>query len=178
MAGTDPSLENIEPSFQQDLNGDGTNGVPAAVTYSGSVTYMFFFAIEPQATIVLSPSPNTASASAGLSAPSLTFIGTPDIVTHASGTEVVNYALQPSSGIVTIANFVLGSDQLNIDLAGAPNSILQAFDTSVGGNHAIAIASSADLTHGIVLLNQPLIQTAADLLASHTVFNNGFAHIA
>ncbi|WP_225185441.1 M10 family metallopeptidase C-terminal domain-containing protein [Bradyrhizobium sp. NBAIM01] len=32
MSGTDPSLKTLEPSLQQDLNGDGLIGVPAAVT--------------------------------------------------------------------------------------------------------------------------------------------------
>ncbi|WP_246732366.1 M10 family metallopeptidase C-terminal domain-containing protein [Bradyrhizobium yuanmingense] len=32
MSGTDPSLKTLEPTLQQDLNGDGLIGVPAAVT--------------------------------------------------------------------------------------------------------------------------------------------------
>jgi len=46
-------------------------------------------------------------------------------------------------------------------------------DTTVGGVHAIAIANSADLTHGLVLLNMAAGQTAANLLADHTTFSSG-----
>jgi len=47
----------------------------------------------------------------------------------------------------------------------------------VGGVYAIAIASSADLEHGLVLLNMPLGETAADLVASHVDFSVGHALI-
>jgi hypothetical protein len=68
-----------------------------------------------------------------------------------------------------------GLDQLNIDLAGASAGVLQAFDTTVSGSHAIALASSGDLMHGVVLLNMPSDQTAADLLANHVTFRGGHA---
>jgi hypothetical protein len=55
--------------------------------------------------------------------------------------------------------------------------LLQAYDTTVGGVHAIAIASSTDLTQGVVLLNMTGGQTAANLLTSHTTFIGGHALI-
>jgi YD repeat-containing protein len=54
---------------------------------------------------------------------------------------------------------------------------LQAYDTTVGGVHAIAIASSTDPTQGVVLLNMTGGQSAANLLASHTAFIGGHALI-
>jgi hypothetical protein len=86
--------------------------------------------------------------------------------------------LSPSSGIETISNFVLGQDQLNIDLKGAANSTFEIYNTMVGGQHAIAIASSTDPTRGLVLLNMPANDTAAVLAASHVTFAGGHATIS
>jgi hypothetical protein len=63
---------------------------------------------------------------------------------------------------------------------GAAANVLQTFDTSVGGVHAIAIAiaSSANFTHGVVLLGMPTGQTVADLLTTHTTFSGGRALIS
>jgi hypothetical protein len=85
--------------------------------------------------------------------------------------------MQPASGIEEIENFQYGTDHLNIDLLGGPNNSLLAFDTTVGGVHAIALASSADPSHGVVLTNMPTNDTAANLLASHTAFSGGHALI-
>lgn len=167
VPGADFKLEQLETAFQQDLNGDGklSNTVlttQSSVDLSGS---------SIPATIDLPG--NTASASAGLDSPSLTFIGTPNSVVLGSGASTVQYSLTPSSGIETISNFQLGIDVLNLDLMGAAAGTLQAFDTSVNGQHAIALASSADTNHGVVLLNQPVGQLASDLLTNHAVSSGG-----
>jgi hypothetical protein len=120
---------------------------------------------------------NSASVSAGLSAPSLSFIGAPDQVTLGSGAATIEYALQPSSGIETIANFQYGLDQLHIDLMGAAGYLLQVHDTSYNSQSAISIYSSADSTHGIVLTGVTSGMTAADLLTNHTTFSGGYAII-
>ena len=86
--------------------------------------------------------------------------------------------MTPSSGIETISNFILGQDELNIDLGGAANSTFEIYNTMVGGQHAIAIASSADPAHGMVLLNMPTNDTAAVLSASHVTFAGGHALIS
>jgi hypothetical protein len=119
---------------------------------------------------------DTASVSAGLSAPALSFIGSPDAVVLDSGPSTVLYALQPGSGVETISHFTYGLDMLNIDLKGATSSVFQAFNTTVNGVNAISITSSADPTHGVVLLGVTANQTASDLLANHTSFANG--HVA
>jgi len=95
-----------------------------------------------------------------------------------SGAAKIEYTLAQSSGIETIANFVYGQDELNIDLQGVSPAFLQAYDTTVGGVHAITIANSTDLTQGVVLLNMTGGQTAANLLASHTTFVGGHALIS
>jgi hypothetical protein len=119
---------------------------------------------------------DTASVSAGLSAPALSFIGSPDAVVLGSGPSTVLYALQPGSGVETISHFTYGLDMLNIDLKGATSSVFQAFNTTVNGVNAISITSSADPIHGVVLLGVTANQTASDLLANHTSFANG--HVA
>ena len=172
MSGQDFSLEDFEPGFQQDLNGDGRLSTQLITT--GTTVNLTG---QSQATTI-NLGADTASASAGLSAPSLTFIGIPDAITLGTGASIVEYALQAPSGIETVANFLLGTDLLNIDLVGAANGTLRAFDTTVGGNHAISIASSADLTHGVVLLNVSAGLTASNLLSSHTTFSGGHALIS
>jgi Tryptophan-rich Synechocystis species C-terminal domain len=121
---------------------------------------------------------NTASASSGLSAPSLSFIGTPDSISLGTGAATIEYALQASSGIEAVSGFILGTDLLNIDLLGAATSTLVAHDTTVNGNAAIALASSGDASHGLVLTNLGGGLTAAQLLASHTTFVGGHALIS
>jgi exo-beta-1,3-glucanase (GH17 family) len=173
VTGQSFALEDLEPSFQQDLNGDGRLSTQLNTT---AVTNVLNLSGQSQATTINLGS-NTASASVGLSQPSLTFIHIPYAITLGTGASIVEYALQPSSGIETVVNFVFGTDELNIDLAGAANGTLLAFDTFVGGNHAIALASNGDLAHGIVLLNVSGGLTAANLLASHTSFTGGHALI-
>jgi hypothetical protein len=121
---------------------------------------------------------NTASVSAGLSAPSLTFINQPDQVTLGSGATTVLFALQADSGVEEITKFQYGLDLLDIDLRGAMTTDLKSKDTTVGGVHAISLYSSADPTHGIILLGTTSGQSAANLLNSHTSFNAGHAIIA
>jgi hypothetical protein len=167
------ALEDLETTFGEDLNGDGKL---SAVLVTTGTTVNLTSQTQPT-TINLGA--NTASAALGLNAPSLTFIGTQDAITLGSKADIVEYALAPSSGIETIANFVLGTDELNIDLMGGANSLLQAYNTTVGGVNAIAIASSADPAHGLVLLNLSGGLTAASLLSStHTTFIDGHALIS
>jgi serralysin len=175
VSGEDFSLEDLEPTFGQNLNGEDTvSTVLDTTTSTGGVLNLTG---QIQATTI-NLGENTASAGTGLNAPSLSFLGTPDAITLGSGATKIEYTLAQSSGIETIANFVYGQDELNIDLPGAAPGLLQAYDTAVGGAHAIAIASSTDLTHGLVLLNMTGGQTAANLLASHTTFVGGHALIS
>jgi hypothetical protein len=53
--------------------------------------------------------------------------------------------------------------------------LLPTYDIIVGGEPAIAIASSTDLTHGVVRLN---MTGAADRLANHTIFLGGHVLIS
>ena len=120
---------------------------------------------------------NLASVSAGLSAPSLSFIGMPDSLTLGSGAAVIAYDLVPSSGIETIANFQYGLDTLQINLEGIASNTLLASDTTVNGVHAISIYSRTDPEHGVVLLGMGSAQTAANLLENHMSFAAGIATI-
>lgn len=166
----DFTLQDLETTFQQDLNGDGMLSTVLHISTSRTDTYDLS-ATATAATINLGG--NTASTSSGLNTATLSFLGVPDSIVLGSGTSTVQYALTPNSGIETITGFLLGRDMLNIDLLGAGNAILRAFDTSVNGTHAIALASSADLNHGVALLGQPAGQTASDLLTNHTSYVDG-----
>ena len=53
----------------------------------------------------------------------MTFSGAPDAITLGSDPDTIEYALEPSSGVETIANFILGQDELNVDLGGAPRAL-------------------------------------------------------
>ena len=165
-------LEDLEPTFAEDLNGDGR--LSSQLITSGPTVNLA--GQSQSATINLGS--NTASASAGLSAPSLAFLGTPDTITLGTGAAIVEYTLQPSSGIEEVAGFILRTDELNIDLAGAANSTLLAFDTKMNGNPAIALTSSSDPLHGIVLTNVSGGFTSATLLTLHTTFVDGHALIS
>ena len=114
VSGSSFALEDLEPSFQQDLNGDGFLSTQLITTGD---TVDLTGQTEPT-TINLGEN-DTAHASGGLNASSLTIVGTPDAITLGSGADIVEYALTPGSGVETIANFSLGQDMLNIDLNGA-----------------------------------------------------------
>jgi hypothetical protein len=117
-----------------------------------------------------------ASAAAGLNATSLTFIGSPLVVTMGSGTTTITAAIPPAAGIEEIAGFAYGTDKLTLNLSDLSGS-LEAFNTTVGGVHAIALAGSNDLTNGIVLLGMPTADTAANLLAGHMTLSGSTATI-
>jgi hypothetical protein len=168
-------LEDLEPSFGQDLNGDGWLSTQLVTTAPSNGVVNLTGQTQPT-TVNLGA--NGASASAGMNASSLSFARTPDDVTFGSGKSILEYAMAPSSGVDEIENFAYGADLLNLDLLGGSNSSLMAFDTTVGGNHAIALASSSNLLYGVVLLNMPSGDTAADLLASHVTFAGGHALVS
>ncbi|HUB44321.1 MAG TPA: choice-of-anchor D domain-containing protein [Acetobacteraceae bacterium] len=175
VPGESFALEDLEPTFGQDLNGDGRLST-ALVTTVGAGDVLNLSNQAQVTTINLGS--NGASATPGLNGAHLTFIGSPDAITLGSGEDTIEYALTPSSGIETIAGFVYGTDELNIDLMGAASSTLQAYDTSANGLAAIAITSSANPACGVVLLNMTAGQTAATLLGNHTSFSGGHALIS
>jgi hypothetical protein len=117
-----------------------------------------------------------ASATNGLNATSLTFIGSPLVVTMGSGTTTATAAIPPAAGIEEIAGFTYGTDKLTLNLSDLSGS-LEAFNTTVGGVHAIALAGSDDLANGIVLTGMPTADTAANLLASHLTLSGTTATI-
>ena len=176
VSGQSFALEDLEPAFGEEVNGDGRTPSQVLITSTGPGDILNLALQTQSATINLGA--NSASADAGLNAPSLGFTGTPDAITLGSDADIVEYALEPSSGIETISNFTLGTDELNIDLMGAADAAFEIYNTMVGGQNAIAIASSADPDHGVVLLNMPTSDTAAALSASHVTFAGGHALIS
>ncbi len=176
VSGQSFALEDLEPAFGEELNGDGRAPSATLITSTSPGGVLNLSSQTQSATINLGA--NSASANAGLNAPSLGFTGTPDAITLGADPDIVEYALTPSSGIETISNFVLGQDELNIDLMGAANSTFEIYNTMVGGQHAISIFSSVDPNHGVVLLNMPSADTAAVLSASHLTLAGGHALIS
>ncbi len=77
----------------------------------------------------------------------------PFAITLGSNADIVEYALSPASGIETVAGFNASIDELNIALRGAPNGALQFHNITVNSAPAVSIYSSADPSHGLVLLN-------------------------
>jgi hypothetical protein len=93
---------------------------------------------------------DTAWASTGLTAPSLSFIGTSDAIAHNGAANPIQYDPQADSGVETIANAGQGLGQLDIGLPTAASSVLDAETTSAGaanpifmdgGTHAFAVGS-------------------------------------
>ena len=119
-----------------------------------------------------------ASASGGLNAASLSFAGTPTIAFMNEEAPIFDASIRPPEGIEQIAQFVYGVNQLRIDLLGLDPAAFRAFDTSVEGQHAIALTSQSDTAHGIVLTRMADTSTAADLMAHHLSFREGHAIIA
>jgi hypothetical protein len=172
VSGQDFALEDLDPTF-----GENVNGAPSLSTILQTATTGASGAVDlssqtQNATIDMGD--NTASASGpGLDVSSPTsspsFNGTPfAIALNSNADEIVEYGLAPSSGIETVTNFVLGQDELNISLYGAPDTALQFTDMTVGGDHAVGIYSLADPAHGVVLLDLPSNDTAAVLKADTT----------
>jgi len=168
------ALEDLDPVFGENLNGAPSLSAVLVTTDPGGAVNLS--AQTQNTTINLGA--DSASAIGGLNASSLSFNGTPYAITLGSDPDIVEYGLAPSSGIETITNFVLGQDELNIDLQGAADSTLQFYNTTVDGLHAVSIASGADPAHGLVLLNKPAGDTAAVLQTSHTTFMGGHALIS
>jgi hypothetical protein len=166
VSGQSFALQDLEPGFQQDLNGDGRLSAQL-VTTTGANDSVNLTGQTQATTIHLGADPATAST--GLKAPSLSFSGTPDDITFGSGPSALEYALTPASGIEMVENFAYSTDLVNIDLLGKPNSSLAAGRTR-------SLFSAAATPHGVVLLN--MHDTAATLLASHTTFAGGHALIS
>ena len=113
----------------------------------------------------------------GLSSPTLSFLGTPDMVTLPSAGSTVAHTMTPEHGVAVVDGFTVDVDSLVIDLAGAANTDLVGFDTTLNGQHAIALANKYNLGQGVVLVNMPNDVTATDLLANHVIFSGGKAYI-
>ena len=120
----------------------------------------------------------SGSATGGLNGHTLTFMGAPALAILNEEAPIFEASLNPSAGIEIIAGFEYGIYELRIDLAGASPEAFSAFDTTMDGGHAIALANRADLSHGLVLTGLPATATAADLLAHHVSFSPGHAIVA
>lgn len=113
----------------------------------------------------------------GLSSPTLSFLGSPDMVTLPSAASTVAHTMTPEQGVAVVDGFTVDVDSLVIDLAGALVTDLVGFDTTLNGQHAIALANKYNLGQGVVLANMPSDLTAAELLTDHMSFANGKAYI-
>jgi hypothetical protein len=118
---------------------------------------------------------NSASVSSPPSAATMTFATPPGILTLGAGATTIHAALGNAAGVEEISGFQFGLDLLQITLNGQG---LQAFDTSIDGQHAVFLAGTSDVAHGVVLLGLSSTLTAAGLLSTHTTISNGVASIS
>ena len=172
VTGQDFSLEQQEPVFGQDLNGDGRL---ATVVSSGISTLSLTSA---SANTIVQLAANATSATGGLNAGTLSLAGSASTLFLSAASATIEVSLQSSTGVEVISGFQYTIDALNIDLKGAASSVLTAADILVSGSHAIAIYASTDPAHGIVLAGASVSgYTAANLVTSHTSFVGGHAII-
>jgi uncharacterized repeat protein (TIGR01451 family) len=146
-----------------------------AVSGTGGASTLDLSATTVPATVGLGA--DTASVSSGLNAPSMTFMGTPDVIDLGSGATAISYSLAAASGVEEINSFAYGLDTLSIALNGVSLSGLSAVDTTIGGQSAVFLSSAADPLHGVALLGLGTGHTAADLLANHVTVAGGYATI-
>lgn len=173
VTGESFAIEQLQSTFKLAISGDTalrstvvTNVASSDLTSSPSTTVQLLG--------------NSAFATyGGLSQSTLSISGTVGAVSLSTqGMDTIEFTLAPSSGIETINNFRYTVDELNIDLAGAGASVLQATDTQLNGAAAIALYSSADTSHGIVLTGLGSGMNAANLLFNHTTYAGGHALIS
>lgn len=108
----------------------------------------------------------TVNPSRGLAAPSLAFIGTPDVVTMDGVDTDVAFAMQPGAGILRLDNFVNGRDTLTLDLTGMTDDLVM-YDLQVDDRFAIALVDGDQRSFGVLLTDRAPGETAADLLLNH-----------
>jgi hypothetical protein len=172
VTGQNFNLEDLNPIFGENLNSAPSLSAILVTNASSSGTVNLSSQTQ-NATINLGG--NSASAPHGLSGASSTVNGTPYAITLGSDPDIVEYALAPSAGIETLANFNLNQDEINIAMRGAANTSLQFTDTLLGSTPAIAIYSSADPAHGLLLLNptETIAQLKGDtmFMGNHALIN-------
>ncbi|WP_298258739.1 S8 family serine peptidase [Bradyrhizobium sp.] len=129
---TSTALESLEPSFQQDLNGDGTIGVTA-------VSHVSSFTIK---SVAVNPPSVTGSqpVASAMAAETATLSG--------AATVPDNFVFAPNFGQATIANYVPGSDTIEIDHTMFANvtALLAATHDDVNGNAVITDAQHDTIT--------------------------------
>ena len=127
------------------------------------------------APVAVNLSGNTATASGGLGAATMSFVTPPDVITLGTGAAAITAGLGAGCGIEVIGNFQFGVDQLSIGLGTL--SGLSAFDTTYNGQHAVAL-SGGSLTTGVVLANQANSVTASSVLSGHVHVSGGVALVS
>lgn len=120
---------------------------------------------------------NVAYDASGLANGTITLNGVPGTLFLTSATAEIEITLQPSNGIEVISGYQYGLDELNIDLKGAASSVLTVGSGTYNGHAAITLYSSADPTHGVILVGYGTTVTSASVLANDTNFIGGHALI-
>lgn len=166
-----------------DTAGAVANAIPAlagdskmtnlVITGSGAVTLDLRTITAPTQ---IDLSGNTASASAGLARPNLSFIGVPDQIDLGAARTQVDLTMTPGNGIAIIANFQFGIDELVLNITGVSNGVHFA-DTSLNGAHAISIYAGSDMSHGVVLTGSSVDIPAALFSIGHVGINGTTAVI-
>jgi len=131
VAGNNVSLENFETLFNQDLNGDGTIGVPPTTQPSASTSNSAAASLQ-----------STPASSPASTAPA-------ESVTLSNGTMVAdNFVFAPNFGQATVANFNTVSDTLRIDhtMFATVSALLATTHDDASGNAVIVDAQHDSIT--------------------------------
>ncbi len=176
VTGQDFSLEQLEPVFGQDLNGDGRLSTQVLSTQvSSGLNTLSLTQASPATTVQLAN--NTAYAGEGLGRFTFTLTGTPATLVLTSATATIDISLQKTLGIEVISGYQYGLDQLNIDLKGAASSVLTVGSGTYDNQAAITLFSLADPTHGVILVGYGTMVTSDSVPTNHTTFIGGHAVI-
>lgn len=116
------------------------------------------------------------SPSAGLSAPSMAFLGSLPVTDMDDGLHGVAFAMTPSAGVRELTDFRYGRDELLLDTRSMPGTLV-AFDSLIDGQRGIVVTSSSDQSFGVLLTGLTDGQTAGDLMANHLATAPGNAQI-
>ncbi len=147
VSGQNFNLEDLNVAFGENLNGAHSLSTLLATANASQANAD---AQTGNTTINLGNNGAFAKNTDGLGGTNLSFSGTPFALTLGTFADIIEYTLTPGSGIETVANFS-ANDELNINLRGAPNSDLLMVNN---GASSVSIFSSADPTHGVVLLGE------------------------
>jgi len=129
VSGTSTALESLEPSFHQDLNGDGLIGLTTVIEANGSTSL-----VEAANHYYLSNGTG--------SGPSLKFLGT-DVVEGQFGTAVTPIGAEQTGAGYQVAWHIIGTDQFTIWTTDSNGNFVSNIGLVSGSSSAITTAETS-----------------------------------